>query len=375
MTGRPRGGRNGCVEPALRFSLGHRIGIREVTRVMKTARPVAVAALVLAFGRMDADARVVRLVVERTTPYADGAAIGTHGPFERLGGTVYMVVDPEDPVNAVIVNLDKAPRNAEGLVEFSAPFVIIKPVDVRRGNRKILYGINNRGNNIEIAFHAYPSPGLRALFGSSIQTDDELIFRLGYTYVDAGWAGDITTTETRLGADLPLASEPDGGAVVSRIRIEYSASGYTLPLKGERPVPKLRDGRHRPGELDPDDSRRRQGPPGADRAGPMGVRPVPGWASVTRGDHHRHLSVRRIRPGPDLRAAVSREGRLGHGARLCRHPRPRVVSSVCGGGRRGQPEPPRRERDDPRRAPSVWVRYLVDRHVSAGLSLPRVQRG
>ena len=199
---------------------------------MKTARPFVVAALVLAFGRMDAEARVVRFVVERTTPYADGAAIGTHGPFERLVGTVYMVVDPEDPLNAVIVNLDKAPRNAEGLVEFSAPFVIIKPVDVTRGNRKILYGINNRGNNIEISFHAYPPAGLRALLGSSIQTDDELIFRLGYTFVDAGWAGDITTTETRLGANLPLASEPDGGAVVSRIRIEYSASGYTLPLKG-----------------------------------------------------------------------------------------------------------------------------------------------
>ena len=193
---------------------------------------VLLATLILAFGRMDADARVVRLVVERTTPYADGEAIGTHGPFERLAGTVYMVVDPEDPVNAVIVNLDKAPRNAEGLVEFSAPFVIIKPVDVTRGNRKILYGINNRGNNIEISFHAYPAPALRALLGSSTETDDQIIFRLGYTFVDAGWAGDITTTEARLGAHLPVAREPDGSAVVSRVRIEYSSSGYTLPLKG-----------------------------------------------------------------------------------------------------------------------------------------------
>ena len=198
----------------------------------KTARSFVVAALVLVIAQMDAEARVVRLVVERTTPYVGGKAIGTHGPFERLVGTVYMAVDPKDPVNAVIVNLDKAPRNAQGMVEFSAPFVIIKPVDVTRGNRKILYGINNRGNNIEISFHAYPSPGLRALLGSSIETDDEIFFRLGYTFVDAGWAGDITTTETRLGANLPLASEPDGGAVVSRIRIEYSASGYTLPLKG-----------------------------------------------------------------------------------------------------------------------------------------------
>ena len=58
------------------------------------------------------------------------------------------------------------------------------------------------------------------------------MFELGYTFVDAGWAGDIVTTETRLGAELPVALEPDGEPVVSRIRIQYSSDGYTLPLKG-----------------------------------------------------------------------------------------------------------------------------------------------
>ena len=98
----------------------------------------------------------MRLVVERTTPYAGGKAFGQTGAFERLEGTVYMEVDPQDPLNAVIVNLDRAPRNDAGLVEFSAPFVIIKPVDLRRGNRKLLYGINNRGNAIEIPFQTFP---------------------------------------------------------------------------------------------------------------------------------------------------------------------------------------------------------------------------
>ena len=34
------------------------------------------------------------------------------------------LVDPDDPLNAVIVNLDRAPRNAEGFVEFSAPSLV-----------------------------------------------------------------------------------------------------------------------------------------------------------------------------------------------------------------------------------------------------------
>ncbi len=178
-----------------------------------------------------ADARVVRIVVERTTPYAGGEAFGDAGPFERLDGTVHMEVDPGDPLNAVIVNLDRAPRNERGLVELSAPFFIVKPVDMARGNGKLLYGINNRGNAIELGFHTFPSTGPDA--------DNGLFFRLGYTLVDAGWAGDVVTTATRLGANLPVAVQADGSPVVSRIRIEYpsdpTASGgvtHTLPLKG-----------------------------------------------------------------------------------------------------------------------------------------------
>ena len=188
------------------------------------------------------DARVTRVVVERTTPYAGGRAFGTAGTFERLEGTVYMEVDPDDPLNALIVNLDRAPRNERGLVEYSAPFVIIKPTDVTRGNRKILYGINNRGNAIEIPFQTFPPlpPG------AAPDAADGLFFRLGYTFVDAGWAGDVITTQTRLGATLPVAVQADGSPIVSRIRVEYPSTptgrppggadgdilGYTLPLKG-----------------------------------------------------------------------------------------------------------------------------------------------
>ena len=192
---------------------------------------VVLVSLLAVMAAPAADARVVRIVVERTTPYAGGQAFGDAGAFERLDGTVYMEVDPDDPLNAVVVNLDRAPRNERGMVELSAPFFIVKPVDMARGNGKLLYGINNRGNAIELGFHTFPATGPDA--------DDGLFFRLGYTLVDAGWAGDVVTTATRLGADLPVAAQADGSPIVSRIRIEYpsdpTASGgvtHTLPLKG-----------------------------------------------------------------------------------------------------------------------------------------------
>lgn len=196
------------------------------TSLKKALALLVVAVLSLAFAPLSAEARVVRFVVEQTRPYADGKRFGDVGPFVWLEGTAHLEVDPKDPLNAVIINLDKAPRNAKGLVEFRARFVIIKPVDMTRGNQKILYGINNRGNINELRHHQYPYPG------DPVGPGDGLIFRLGYTFVDAGWAGDIVSAGLRLGAELPVAVEPDGRPIVAPIRIEYAATGYTVPLKG-----------------------------------------------------------------------------------------------------------------------------------------------
>lgn len=197
---------------------------------MKKLRLFLIAALVSPLSLPHSvEARVVRLVVEKTRPFAGGKPIGTVGPFERLDGTVYFEVDPRDPLNGIIVNLDKAPRNAKGFVEFSAPFFIVKPKDIARGNRKIFYGINNRGNNIEFGHMNWPTlpQGTPPELGADI-----LGLRLGYAYVDAGWAGDIDTTADRLGARLPVAVQADGSPIVAPIRIEYSATGFTVPLKG-----------------------------------------------------------------------------------------------------------------------------------------------
>jgi hypothetical protein len=194
---------------------------------MRQAIALVVGGVMLAAVAPRAEARVVSLVVEKRRPLADGKAFGTTGPYGRLDGTARFEVDPRDPLNAVIVNIDKAPRNSRGMVEFSAPFVILKPIDISKGNQKILYGINNRGNAIELPFQTLPVKSNNA----PPDDHDGLFFRLGYTFVDAGWAGDITTTDTRLGANLPIAMR-DGKPIVAPIRIEYIGTGHTLPLKG-----------------------------------------------------------------------------------------------------------------------------------------------
>jgi len=182
------------------------------------------------------EARVIRFVVDQRRPLADGMSFGTAGAYERLDGTAYFEVDPKDPLNAVIVNLERAPRNARGMVEFSSPFVVLKPVDLAKGNHKVFYAINNRGNQQAISYFNFGRGGNNPLTGADV--GDGFLMRLGYTIVDAGWEGDLVPGNGRLVPTFPIATQPDGKPVVAKVRIEYSdrtipeKGTFTLPLEG-----------------------------------------------------------------------------------------------------------------------------------------------
>jgi hypothetical protein len=182
------------------------------------------------------EARVVRFVVERERPFAGGMAFGGVGPYVRLDGRAYMEVDPRHPGNTVIVNLDRAPRNARGMVEFSAPFFILKPADLARGNRKIFYVINNRGNKQALGYFNFAPSTNDPL--TAADAGDGYLMRLGYAVVDAGWQGDVAPGNNRLFPEFPVATQPDGSPIVAPVRIEYSdrtipqAGTFTLPLEG-----------------------------------------------------------------------------------------------------------------------------------------------
>ena len=100
---------------------------------------------------------LTRLQIDRIEPFADGLAFGTVGSYVRLIGTAYGELDPQHPRNAVIINLDKAPRNARGCVEYAADVYIMRPTEVAKGNRKLLYEVNNRGRKRLLPiFHEAP---------------------------------------------------------------------------------------------------------------------------------------------------------------------------------------------------------------------------
>jgi len=77
------------------------------------------------------------------SPFAGGVSFGNTGPYERLLGMASFAIDPDEKDLPFVVDLDLAPRNLEGLVEFKTVLDIVKPVDMSRGNRKLLFDFSN----------------------------------------------------------------------------------------------------------------------------------------------------------------------------------------------------------------------------------------
>ena len=139
-----------------------------------------------------------------------GRNLERRGATSALTGTAYGELDPDHPLNAVIVNLDKAPRNGRGLVEYEVEFDILRPADVDRGNRKILYEVVNRGRkNLLPVFHVAPETSPTSYNDPVTATDagTGFTFRAGYTLVWSGWDPDAPRANHGLGMRAPVATD------------------------------------------------------------------------------------------------------------------------------------------------------------------------
>src|SRR5262249_28959443 len=105
-------------------------------------------ALTLILGcAVNVEARVTRIVIEqRQSPAHEGRAFGAVGQYEILVGKAYGELDPKDPHNTIITDLQFAPCNARGMVEYVATFTLVKPADLAKANGALLYAVPNRGN-------------------------------------------------------------------------------------------------------------------------------------------------------------------------------------------------------------------------------------
>lgn len=172
----------------------------------------------------------LELRISEREPFADAHCFGDAGPYERLVGRAHFAVDPEAPAYAEIVDLDRAPRNAGGLVEYAADVCILKPVG--SGKRRLFFGYGNRGNKRELQFFndAPASNAPRTLRDAG----NGFLMRRGYTVVWAAWEGDLLPGDGRMLLDVPVARD-DAAPLTGLVRTEFIAdrSGISsFPLSG-----------------------------------------------------------------------------------------------------------------------------------------------
>jgi hypothetical protein len=138
-------------------------------------RPAWLATALL-LAALPAQARLTRLAVEQTTPVIRGHFTGE--------------LDPKDPHNAIITDIQFAPRNARGMVEYTATFALIIPAQT---NGVLYYSVPNRGNG---APQAFPD---------------------GRISVVSGWQGDLIPAANRQTITVPIAKNPDGSPITGPV--------------------------------------------------------------------------------------------------------------------------------------------------------------
>jgi len=149
--------------------------------MIATFRTVAVALFVTVLMAPGARADVLSVDIRERSPIEDGKGFGDAGPYEEIVGRITFGIDPADSKNQVILNLDRAPRNAQGLVEATADLRILTPVDQNRGNGVALVDIANRGRMSALGFNR----------GGSGPYGDGFLMNEGYTAVWVGWEFDV----------------------------------------------------------------------------------------------------------------------------------------------------------------------------------------
>ena len=173
-----------------------------------------------------AEARLTRMEISKREMVADGMAFGSAGAYEKLTGRAWFEADPTLERNAAVFDIDRAPLNGAGAVEFSADMVILKPVDMAKSAATLFFEVNNRGR--KISFGRMHDTASDANMNDAMAARDfgnGFLMKRGYVLAWVGWGADIAPGDNRLTVDFPIALE-SGKPATERILTEFSDRNF-----------------------------------------------------------------------------------------------------------------------------------------------------
>jgi len=173
-----------------------------------------------------ASARVTQIHITMTEePTFGGTSFGSVGQYESIGGTITGEVDPNDPQNAVIVDLNRAPKNANGTVSYTATFQILRPIDLGKGNHRVVFELPNRGRTNVLGI--FNDSGTANTPTSSGDPGNAFLMNQGYTIVEGAW--DTSAPAGSFRVTFPNATNQDGSTITGPATEEFVIDIGTKP--------------------------------------------------------------------------------------------------------------------------------------------------
>lgn len=175
----------------------------------KFTRSLLIATVAMAWSAAT-NAKVTRVVIEAVEPTVVPG-------YEILVGRFFGELDPRDPHNRIITDLQYASQNERGRVEYDATFRIARPQDPAKRSGVLLYDVPNRG---------FLVPGFR----NAANFDPG-----GHLWVASGWQGDLTPAKWAQSITVPVAKGPRGKAIVGPVLarfVKLDADTKSVPISG-----------------------------------------------------------------------------------------------------------------------------------------------
>ena len=158
----------------------------------------------------------MRLEITHREPVFDGAPFGAVGAYEKIVGRMHGTADPQAALHRAIVNHERAPRNARGLVDYWVDFCLLKPIDLGRGNRRLLFDAANRGDKLALVDinSAAKGPGSN---NPSVAADagNGFLMRAGYSILWSAWQGGVGDEDNKLCAGFPTVRNGDQALIAT----------------------------------------------------------------------------------------------------------------------------------------------------------------
>ena len=194
---------------------------------------IAVVVLSMLAAVSTVSAEVVRVDITSRTDLVGGKAFGKIGPYEKLVGTIHFAIDPTNPANRIITDIDLAPRNADGRVEFRSDFFLLKPKEMSRANGTVFYEVSNRGRKGIVARFNKAAGSLNPT--TEAEMGDGFLMRQGFTLLWVGWQFDVPRRDDLVRLYAPIATDngsPIAGLVRSEVVVARRAMDALLADRG-----------------------------------------------------------------------------------------------------------------------------------------------